>query len=830
MKRVLTTLLATLAVAAALIVAGIVSTAPARAASPGSGFGEWASSTRYGWHGSMLVGGVHTYCIFPGRPLPTGATEDRGISGDAAGLDPRRLTAINMLVSTYGQTDDPVQAASVGWAVKAIANWNETLHTFGYAGESLEGAIDWVFRHIAPEHNVAVQNLAAAYYAEGMAMAAGPASASGSLQFATDAADPRHGTVTVIADVPDARGTLTLENAVFTESGQPTLERAAVGATYPITATPPNGETTFTVRGSGTFRAGFAPLVHHFTTAGGQDTAGPVGPLDFPVAGEDSTPRVTTFAPVISTQVASRYVPGGTYIDDVTFGVVRGTWGRTGDGNYVPVRATATLYRTEDEPVLAPEAPADAEPVATLELTTDPVIGPTAPYRVETAEPLPGPGFYTAVWEIAAEGQHPDAVAALEADYAWREQFGEQSQITMVTAVSSKADPIVSVGDIMGDEVIVEGVVPRDGLDLSATVYRVPDGVDPVDACTPENLLWANPDDPVHVASAGSVRIPGPVVPDFGTYVWRERATDAQGRLVHEGACGVESETTRAPLPTVTTQATATVGWGGEATDAATVSGPVPRTGVTTLTFEVFHAAEGAAPADACTPERRVADTSATPVAVTTEGTFSSPVVRLQNVGTHYWIETLWHTPEGGEARQIARGACGLENETTVVEQPALTTRAVERAATGEPFSDTATVTGLGDGVDAELVFSIFHTAAGDEPVCTPETLEAVTDAVPVTGSGEYTSPTLTSSEAGAKHWVAELRTRPTDGSTPVTLAAGVCGEEFETTYVDVLAATGADGGSSSPIRTIGGIGAVVLAAGCALAALARRRTVTARR
>jgi hypothetical protein len=660
-----------------------------------------------------------------------------------------------------------------------------------------------------------------------MALPAGPASASGSLQFATDPADARKGTVTVLADVADAHGTLTLENAVFADSGQPTLEGAAVGATYPITATPPDGQTTFTVRGTGTFRAGFLPQVHHFATPGGQDTAGPAGRLEFPVAGEDATPRVTTFAPVISTQVASRYVPGGAYVDDVAFQAVRGSWGRTSDGRYVPVRATGTLYRTATEPELAPDVPADAEAVATLEVTTDPVVGPTAPYRVETADPLPGPGFYSAVWEVHADGQAPDAVAALEVDYHWREQFGEQSQITMVSAVSSRADATVAVGDVMGDEVIVDGVVPRGGLDLSASVFRVPDGVEPADACTPENLVWANTDDPVHVDTPGGVRIPGPAVPDFGTYVWRERTADAEGRLVHEGACGIESETTRAPLPTVTTQATPTVGWGGEVTDSAVVTGPVPVTGSTALTFEVFRAAEGVAPADACTPEARVADTSATPVPVTAEGTFPSPVLRLPASGTYYWIETLWHTPEGGEARTLARGACGLENETTLVEQPAVTTRAVERASIGEPFHDTATVSGLGEGVAVELVFSVFHSAAGQPPVCTPETLETVTAPIAVTGSGEFASPDVTSSAVGAKHWIAELRVPGEGDAPPTVLAAGACGDEFETTYVDVLAATGASASDGSPIRVIGGIGAIVLAAGCVIAVLARRRAAT---
>jgi hypothetical protein len=823
MKRVL----AALAIVAALVVGGIVATAPAQAASPGSGFGEWAPSTRFGWHGSMLVNGIHTYCIFPGRPLPTGESEDRGISADAAGLDPRRLTAINMLVTTYGQTADPVQAASVGWAVKAIANWDRTLHTFGYPGDSLEGAIDWVFREIAPEHNAAVQNLAAAYYAEAMALPAGPASASGSLQFATDAADPLRGTVTVVADVPEARGALTLENAVFSDSGQPALDGAVVGETYPITATPPDGETVFSVRGSGTFRAGFVPAVHHFTTPGGQDTAGPAGPLEFPVEGQDSTPRETTFAPVITTQVASRYVPGGAFVDDVTFATARGTWARRADGGFVTVHATATIYRTPGEPVLSSEIPSDAEEVGTLELTTDPTVGATAPYRVESAAPLPGPGFYTAVWQIDAAGQDAATTAALEAGYAWREPFGEQSQIMMVSAVSSRADPTVAVGATMSDEVIVDGVLPTDGLDLSASVFRVPHGVAPADSCTTENLLWSGADDPVRVTGPGRTRIAGPIVPDFGTYVWRERAVDAAGRLVHEGACGVESETTHAPMPTVTTKATPTSGWGGEVTDIATVTGPVPVSGTTTLTFEVFRASEGVTPAEACTPEARVTDTAASPITVTAAGEISSPPVRLHQPGTHYWIETLTHTPEGGEPRVLARGACGLENETTVVEQPSVSTRAIERAAVDEPFSDTAIVSGIGEGVTAELVFTVFHNPDNTRPVCTPETLETTTAPVPVTASGEYASPAVSSSTAGVKYWVAELRARTAPDAEPVVLYAGACGEAGETTYVDVLAATGE--ASGIPLRAIGGAGAATIAAGLILAALVRRRASAAR-
>lgn len=816
MKRALIAFL----VLATVIVGGIVLTQPARAASPGVGFGTWAPTSAYGWHGSMIVGGVHTYCIFPGRPLPTGESQDRGVSFDAAGIDPQRLTAINMLVSTYGQTDDPVQAASVGWAVKAIANWNETLHHFGYPGDTLQGAIHWTFSALAPEHDQAVQNLAAAYYTEAMGMAAGVASGSGSLVFTTQTDDPSHGTVTVNADVPGARGTVTLVNAVFADTGSATRDDATTGAVYDIVGSPPPGETSYTVSGSGTLRAGLLPAVHHFVTPGGQDTAGPGGSLEFPVEGHDSVPRDTVFAPQVTTQVVSRYTPGGAYLDDVTFASARGAWARTVDGGYLPITATATVYRTTVEPVLADRVPAEAEAVGTLTLTTDAASGPTVPYRVESPWPLPGPGFYTAVWQIDRDAQPTATQEALDDGYTWVERFGEVSQVTLVTAVSSEAEPTVALGATMSDVVVVEGAVPTRGFDITTEVFRVPAQTAAADACTAENRVWSAA--PVRITAPGSAAFTAPVVPDFGTYVWRERASDADGVLVHEGACGVPSETTQAPQPTVTTQAQATVGLGGETTDIATVTGPLPVTGLTELTFEVYRSA-GGEPAASCTPESLVTTTS--PVGVTAAGDTPSPAVRLHEPGTYFWIEYLWHTPAGGERRLLAQGACGQPNETTVVEQPSVVTTADEHAGVDSPYGDNAVVSGLGEGVDAELVFSVFHVEEGASPVCTDENLEVRTAAVPVTASGTYRSPDVRSASPGVKLWIAELRYRATPDAEWVVVLRGGCGEAGETTRVEVLAVTGPDSATVVRLGAAGGLTTLLI--GGILVAAARRRRGT---
>ncbi|MBW9111311.1 hypothetical protein [Microbacterium ureisolvens] len=422
-----------LLVAVFVIIVAMNLSSPSRAdaADRGTGFGTWAPISAYGWHGSMLVNGVHTYCITPGAPAPTGQTVDHGISGSAAGLSAQQLAGINLLVTTYGQTDDPVQAAAVAWAVKAIANREETLHAFGYPGDSLAGAIHWTMSALSPQHDRAVQERAVAYYDEANRAASGPATAEGSLVFTTDAADHRSGTVRVDA-TSAATGTITLTNAVFADSGAPTLENAAAGSTYAIRTEPPAAGRPYTVSGTGRFDAGLASAVRHFTTPGGQETAGPAGRVQFDVAGADAAPRIPPFSPAISTQVAAQEAPGGPYVDQVTFIAADGSWPRADDGSYLPVTASAVVYRTDAEPVPGAAVPGDDAIVGTLRLTTDPATGPTAPYTVTSTWEMTSPGYYTAVWSVRGADQLPSVAVHTGAGFAWTERFGEPSQVVVI--------------------------------------------------------------------------------------------------------------------------------------------------------------------------------------------------------------------------------------------------------------------------------------------------------------------------------------------------------------------------------------------------------------
>jgi len=406
----------------------------AHAADRGVGFGTWAPLSSTGWHGSMRVGSVETYCIHPGLPTPTGTTSDRGVSHDANGLSPQQLVSINHLVSTYGQTDDPVQAASVGWAVKAIADRETTLHSWGYTGDSLPEAIHWILRRVTPENSAAIQQRTEQYLAEALAVPV--PRVGGALTLTTDSQDPTRGTV--VADVdPTATGSLRLAHAVFADTGRAERTDVRGGVVYPIISAHPDGDTRpYSVAALGTFSVATA-AVHHFTTTGQQETAGPAEPTTFELSAQDATPRPVLFTPRLTTEA---HIDADTFVDEVDIFAHDSDWARTVDGTFVTITATADVYRTGAYPAEAPDVPAGLTPVTQLHLVTDPSRGPGI-YTVQGAEPLPGPGVYTAVWHIAQSEQSAESAPHLPNGYRWQEKFAEPTQTEQIVPPAPSPSP-----------------------------------------------------------------------------------------------------------------------------------------------------------------------------------------------------------------------------------------------------------------------------------------------------------------------------------------------------------------------------------------------------
>ncbi|MDQ1136114.1 hypothetical protein QE410_000913 [Microbacterium sp. SORGH_AS 1204] len=428
--------LAALGVIAALL-GGLATVPAAQAADRGTGFGTWAPLSRTGWHGSMRVGDVHTYCIHPGLPVATDATTDRGISSDVNGLSPKQLVSINYLVSTYGQTGDPVQAAGVGWAVKAIVDRDTTLHSWGYTGDSFPEAIDHIMRRASPENSAAVQEHAVRYLAEAEAISV--PRVGGALTLTALEDDPTRGTVTADVDAT-ATGTLHLDNAVFADTGVADRSDVRAGQVYDIVA-PASSSVDgrpYAVRATGSFAVRSA-AIHYFSTPGQQESAGPADPTTFTLTTQDATPRPVRFSPRIETIAR---IEGGRFVDLVTVSAADGVWPRHADGSLVVISATADVYRTGAYPAESVDIPSNLAPVMRLTLRTDPLTG-AGTYTV-VSDALPGPGVYTAVWRVERDDQDPDVVANLPPHYRWQERFASPSQTEQLAPEPPRADSVAS--------------------------------------------------------------------------------------------------------------------------------------------------------------------------------------------------------------------------------------------------------------------------------------------------------------------------------------------------------------------------------------------------
>lgn len=817
--------------AAALAAVGaVVGVQSAQAASQGPGFGTWPSSA-IGWEGAFVApDGSLVYCIVPGAANPTGATSSAGyqtwIASDSpfgtAYIGGDTAAKINTLVSVWGQTWDNVEASAMSFAVKHLANPGALYASGGWNGShDLNGFINHKLVGLVGSGTVAaVQSRTHQFLSSVDGVGAGVANGSGWFELTTDPHNSALGTVTMHGT--PATGTTSLTNATFQATGSAGMVGMREGIAYAVRGAAPTGDATpYRIGAYGVFGSGYAPQLHVWETPHQQRTVGPGGSGTFTVSGWDRDERSAAFAPHITTQVEQKYLPGGPFVDHVTFATSLNEWPRVEGGGFATVRATAMVYSTPEQPTSpTDEIPADAVEVGALALASDAAIGPSQSYRVESDWELPGPGHYTAVWTIDGSAQDAATIGYLlgGADHHRQERFGEASQMSMVPDITSEAQKIAPKGGTAVDTVIVADVLPAGGADISTTLYRVPADTPAAAACLADNLVWRS--DVLHVDAAGRYAFTAPALAEFGEYAWQHRASDVHGEEIMVSDCGIESEMTRVPVPTVDSLAPETVGFGGVVHDVAIVEGPVPVDGETFVVFELYRAAEGVDPAATCTVDTLVGDTTASPVTVTAAGEYASPGIRASASGVHYSIESLWWRADAaGEPILLDRGDCGRAHERTVVSDATLSTNAVPQVAIGGPYWDEALVGGLDADTAASIVFEVFHNRAGQAPTCTPGTL-VETRRIEIVGSGVFRSPQLTATTEGAQMWVATLLHTDADGVETV-LAKGECGDPDEvTTVLPALPLTDGELPRTGGMPPVGGLVLGATAALCAGASI----------
>ena len=418
-----------------------------------------------------------------------------------------------------------------------------------------------------------------------------------------------------------------------------------------------------------------------------------------------------------------------------------------------------------------------------------------------------------------------------------RGECGDPNETTRVDRpeVRTRAPREAAVGELVRDTALVVGELAEHASarwELDFAGYRARQVGDDGPGCSPRDLLFDTP--PQGVNGAGEFASPAVAVDRswVGDVWWQARLWLVEGGkriLAYQGQCGDPLETTRIMPPVLTTEADAIAYIGGTMTDLASIGGKLPagEEGGLEIVFRGYRGAdrvEGVERGEVrCDADSLLFETDAVPV--TGHGKYRSPEVRvLPEFGsTVHWVAALRLVAEDGN-REVARGTCGEQGETTSVLAPRLDTSASGEVRVGERLFDRATIEGIiperPDG-EFRVVFDAFRAGPGNTMDCAPEDrIPELSDAdgVRVTRPGEYRSR---ASVAGPEHlgaggYVATLVLR-LDGTDHV-VERGTCGDPSEAFAVrpgrGPLPATGSDVAAGEVAIQVG---LALLAAGAAI-------------
>ncbi|MGX5680239.1 hypothetical protein [Schumannella luteola] len=759
-------------------------TAPAAGAAV-TGAGYQGITPYGGYLGNYIApDGMRVYCIDSALDWPSGATGPGQVVGSVttswgSWLAPDQVQKLNYALLTWGQTGDPTVAAAVSAYVYAYLSNFARMH----------GP-----QHAAGAHyingNIAVLGAYNTIWNRAETEFAGRATPSASVSI--DLANGWDGTVTVGASAGAMNGVLRLEGATVAGSSASQVSVSS-GSVVPIRVKPTDDSPRQTVRATVEFlvRDGAQQNLVLYPTGGQQRTIRGAYSKDTNVKAVDEAVADLTFAPVVQTQVAARYVDSGAaFVDGLVASVASGSaeWRTLPHGDAVPIVAEGTLYGPfGEQPAVSDSVPADAPIVGTEKVT---LTGP-GEYRSPGTLRAPSTGFYTWVWRIAAAAQPEDVREQLPDDYTFADQFGLVAESHVVPmslrAASQVGTAEAGFGAAIGDSLsvsidhdlwLIDSGQPIPAV-FEGTAYFVPGDSAPV----PSDSVPAE----AVVVGTAEITAPGPGVYEasttvtapsragFVSWVWRLDPDSASAPYFAPWTdqFGLPSETARILPPTVSTLAVPAVAIGDEVHDTALVGGYLPVE-PSSLVFEAYLQPSGAEK-PLCDESNRVFDSSDDPVEVTVAGTYSSPTTRFEKYGTYYWIESLY-APDG---TLLHRGECGLPEETTLVAPGEVSTEAVQIVAPGSEAYDVARVSGLvPDG--ATLVFEAFaQHGIVDGPLCDDSTRVFRSEPLEIEEAGTYHSESTVLDRPGTYYWVETLYDRHGD-----PLHIGECGLEAETTQV----------------------------------------------
>lgn len=464
----------------------------------------------------------------------------------------------------------------------------------------------------------------------------------------------------------------------------------------------------------------------------------------------------------------------------------------------------------------------------------------------ETSE-IVRPSVTTLAPEAAVAGDRISDTARIEGPISTSDQTRWEISFEGYQASYVLSSPGQDTEPIEGS--LVEGNLAEITLEDGSGITGKKDVANPV--CTSENALFSTA--AVPVTASGEVKSEEVLMEaDWaGAVWWVETLWLVQGEeriSVSRGECGIASETTVVSVPEISTQSSQIVTVGDTMSDVAFITGDISqREGIShEVVFEGYRGDAGISAEDTptCDAGNALFTTPASKIAGAKE-VVSPEVVALPEYGETVWWVAVLQYREGAAVTEIARGACGIPEETTTIASPDIRTESEGTVGVGQELFDTAIVSGplpARDGLEYRVRFEAYAVGNDGKVVCTPESeIVELSDPVGVlvTGPGRYESRRVTteSQHIGVGGFVETLVM--SEGGEERVVHVGECGAESErfevvptgeTRVPPKAPSSGGDRGSPLPQTgagaplALGLLGGAVLLIGSTLLWAERRR------
>ncbi|WGD38306.1 LPXTG cell wall anchor domain-containing protein [Lysinibacter sp. HNR] len=716
-----------------LAAGSITLSSPAQAATIlGPGFGFDGGRSIFG--GYIAPDGSIAYCLEWGKPGPTNpawATTNQGPASSFNGWGELEISRINYVVTTWGQTADPVQAAAV-----AVTIWSRHAQSQGAQVSDFSDSHPYVFQALSdPNIRARVFELRDMMTRAADNYTPVPMQPHGLLSVEPHDAGHDRGWVSVKDLAPGTRGTLVLDGAVFDATGSPSITGAESGSRYSITYMPTDEQlSTVSTTLTGTFTMPGRPGDHinlWVTPPRGQTIGTPSSALEdyrfsLTVTGE---PRDLRFSPVVQTQVPTVIVERGERFTDTLYpSLAPGSlpWRRLSSGNYLPITLWCQAYGPLLSPPTQSSLPDPDAPVFGKKILMSTEESPAEPWKIPVDVSFDGvaeqTGYYTYVCGVDAhQQQDARSVQALPTDYFYQHDYGLVEE-TQVTPMRVRFDTQLDAAMVAPGTQVSDAIIPRTE---SGGWLESGDGIIPVtlegtaywSESQPERSQTAP--DGTEVVGTYSMTLLGlqevlssplttPYRVGWVTVQWcipSELQLESYQDLIEDWCddYGVPAETVKLEWPQVVTQATTEALVSQEISDVATVSGIMPTNPdlLLNLSFEAFlqegNGVKTSGHPPRCEPDNRVFRTEQEPLAVGSTGDYVSAPYRTQKAGTYFWVETLtWLDKRTQETGVISVGECGTPSEATIVSSPPVLATTGEDALSFLVTGGMMIVTGIG--------------------------------------------------------------------------------------------------------------------------------------